>query len=243
MRRIVTIGGVTPPLNLDKIDREIINMTGKKNPKVLYVPTAGGDDLNYRNFFKGIYEGRLGCKYDELLLVTEEPSISEVREKILSSDIVYIDGGNQERLIRNLRKYKVDEVIKEAFDRNIVFAGKSAGSICWGKHYFVSDDPADFADEGFKNYTVVDCLGHFNYMICPHYNNEDYKRKHHFMMKHYDLVGIGIDNDCAIEFWDDKYRVISTRDDANAYKITKKKDKYMIEQLGKSTYFRSLDEL
>ncbi len=66
MGKIVAIGGVTPPLTLDLIDREIIGLTEKKNPKVLYLPTAGGDDLDYCNFFKSIYEDKFGCEVDLL---------------------------------------------------------------------------------------------------------------------------------------------------------------------------------
>ena len=58
MGKMVLIGGVTPPLTLDLIDKEIIRLTKKKNPKILYVPTAGGDDPGYCTFFKSIYEGK-----------------------------------------------------------------------------------------------------------------------------------------------------------------------------------------
>lgn len=54
MGKIVAIGGVTPPLTIDSIDEEIIRLTKKKNPKILYVPTAGGDDPNYCKLFKRI---------------------------------------------------------------------------------------------------------------------------------------------------------------------------------------------
>jgi dipeptidase E len=58
MGKIVGIGGVTPPSTLDLIDEEIIRLTKKKNPKVLYIPTAGGDNLDYCKLFKSIKERR-----------------------------------------------------------------------------------------------------------------------------------------------------------------------------------------
>jgi dipeptidase E len=196
MGKIVAIGGVTPPLTLDRIDEEIIRLTGRKNPKVLYIPTAGGDDLRYCEFFKGIYEGRFGCKMDVLFLVRETPTEDEIKEKIFSSDIIYIDGGSQSRLISYFRRFKVDEFLKEAYKKDIVFAGKSAGAICWGKHYFDNESAEDFLVNGFDDYKEIVCLGFLNFIICPHYNMPGYKEKHIAMIKPYNYVGIGIDNDC-----------------------------------------------
>ena len=94
MGKIVAIGGVTPPLTLDLIDEEIIRLTGRKNPKVLYVPTAGGDNLDYCEFFKGIYEGRFGCDVDVLFLVIN--GNGEVTHKNNTNrGIILIDANNQ----------------------------------------------------------------------------------------------------------------------------------------------------
>jgi hypothetical protein len=93
MGKIVTIGEVNPPSSLDLIDKEIIKLTNKKYPKILYVPTAGGDNLGYCDFYREIYEGRFGCEMDVLFLINETPTEKEIREKIFSSDIIYVGGG------------------------------------------------------------------------------------------------------------------------------------------------------
>jgi len=46
--KIVAIGGVEIgrlgyPIETEEIDREIIRLSGKKHPKVLFIPTASGD--------------------------------------------------------------------------------------------------------------------------------------------------------------------------------------------------------
>jgi dipeptidase E len=243
MGKIVAIGGVTPPLTLDLIDEEIIRLTKKKNPKVLYVPTAGGDDLDYCKFFKGIYEGKFGCKVDVLFLVIETPTKNEIQEKVFSSDIVYVEGGSISRLIDYFNRFSMDKTLKEAYEKGIVLAGKSAGALCWGRCYFKSENTQDFKINGFNDYIEVECLKFLELIIWPHYNLEGYSEKLDAMIKTHDLGGIALDNNCAIEFVDKSYRIISTYDSANAYKIYKKETKINKEIILKSSDFRDINEL
>ncbi len=243
MGKFVAIGGVTPPLTLDLIDEEIIRLTNKKHPKVLYVPTAGGDSVKYCELYKSIYEGKFGCEFDVLFLINETPSEGEIREKVFSSDIIYIGGGSPARLMEYFRRFNLDNILKEASQRGIVLAGISAGALCFGKHYFEVDNTEEFITEGFSDYIKVDCLGFYEIIICPHYNLAGYSKKLDAMIKEYGLVGIAIDNDCAIEFVDNTYRLISTRENANAYRVYKSGDKIVREAIVKDFSFRCIDEL
>jgi len=56
-------------------------------------------------------------------------------------------------------------------------------------------------------------------------------------------VAIAIDNCCAIEILDDKYRIISSKSFANAYKVYWKGNKYYQEKIDKEKEFRLLSEL
>jgi dipeptidase E len=241
--KIVTIGGVTPPLSLDLIDEEIIRLTQKKNPKVLYLPTAGGDDLGYCDFFKSIYEGKFGCKVDVLFLIRETPTDDEIREKVFSSDIIYIEGGSISRLMATFKKFNLDKILKEAYEKEIVFAGKSAGAFCMAKYYFENDDVRDFKIDGFNDYIKVECLNFLDFIICPHYNLDGYSETMEAMIKEKDVIGIGIDNNCALEIIDGYYRVIATHDSANAYKVYKEGTSIKKEIITKDCNFRSIDKL
>jgi dipeptidase E len=243
MGKIVAIGGVTPPLTLDLIDEEIIRLTGKKNPKVLYIPTAGGDNLDYCEFFKGIYQGRFGCNVDVLFLVREAPTENEIREKVFSSDVVYVEGGSISRLMDYFKRFDMSEILKEAYDKGIVLAGKSAGALCFGSCYFESDNTEGFQNEGFKDYIEVECLKFLEFIICPHYNLKGYSEKMDAMIKTHGILGIALDNDCAIEFVGASYRIISTNDNANAYKIFKEEMNLNKQVIHKSTTFRDINEL
>src|SRR3989344_8149361 len=97
--KIVAIGGGEigrPGTNIEteEIDREIIRLSGKKHPKVLFLPTASGDNSGYCEVVQNYYGKKLGCKVGVLCLIKEKPLREEIRKNILGSDIVYVGGGN-----------------------------------------------------------------------------------------------------------------------------------------------------
>ena len=75
-------------------------------------------------------------------------------------------------------------------------------------------------------YINVKGLGFVKGIHCPHYNNQtlEKKRKDYFrlMIKKIGGMGIALDDDCAIAFIDDKFRVISARKNSNAHRVFKK---------------------
>ncbi len=75
----------------------------------------------------------MGCDTDVLDLLGVNPSRKELEEKILSSDLIYVSGGNTLKLMRRCRRLGVDKILKTAHDMGIVLAGLSAGAICWFK--------------------------------------------------------------------------------------------------------------
>lgn len=243
MGKIVGIGGVTPPLTLYLIDKEIIALTSKKNPKVLYVPTAGGDNLGYCDFFKSIYEGKFHCKVEVLFLVRETPTEDEIQEKVFTSDIIYVEGGDVLRLIDYFKKFNMHKILKEAYEREIVLAGKSAGALCWGKYFFAEDETENLKGDRGNDYIKVECLNFLDFVICPHYNLEGSTDIIEAMLNEQDVIGIGIDNDCAIEFVNNKYRVIATNINSNVYKVYKKGTEIQNEVIMKDCNFESINKL
>jgi dipeptidase E len=113
------------------IDRGIIRLSNKKNPKLLFVPTASSDSERYWKHVQEYFGDFLKCKTDVLFLVREQPSREQIRTKILSADIIYVGGGNTLQMMRLWRRLGVDKLLKAAYENGTVLAGISAGSICW----------------------------------------------------------------------------------------------------------------
>lgn len=92
------IGGVLPsgevlPKETVSIDKEILKLTGKKKPKLLFIPTASNDSEFYYSVIKD-YFAKLGARTDVLYLINKKQSKKSIEEKILSSDAIYVGGGN-----------------------------------------------------------------------------------------------------------------------------------------------------
>ena len=83
-----------------------------------------------------------------------------------------------------------------------------------------------------------------NALHCPHYDTEkERKPSLKKMMRKTYGVAIAIDNCCAIEVIDDKYRIISSKPRANAYKTFWKGDKYYEEVIKKEKELKPLKDL
>jgi dipeptidase E len=226
---------------LGPIDREIIRLTGKIHPKVLFIPTANEDNEHYYECFKNLYNKRLGCKTDALYLIREKPTKKEIAAKILGSDIIYVGGGNDLRMLKIWRKYGVDNILWKAQKRGIVLSGVSAGAVCWFK--YGNSDALKFSNE--KNPLIkLRGLNFVPLMICPHYDSEkDRKPSLRKMIKERGGVFLALENCTALEVIDKRYRVLSSSKDANIYRVYKKNGVIVEEEIPKTKEYRKLEEL
>jgi dipeptidase E len=144
------------------------------------------------------------------------------------------------------KKLGIDKLLKKAVDNGAVLSGLSAGSICWFK-YGISDSARFDKDDNKTNEAGlirVDGLDFINALHCPHYDVEkDRKESLKTMMKEQSVVGIAIDNCCALELVNDTYRIISSKDDANAYVVYWKGDDYIERLIPKNKEFKSAKEV
>jgi dipeptidase E len=234
-RAIVAIGGgEIRTRGTAAIDREIIRLSNKKNPKLLFIPTASSDSERYWKHVQEYFGEFLKCKTDVLFLIREQPSKEQIRRKILGADIIYVGGGNTLLMMRVWRRLGVDKLLMSAYENGTVLSGISAGSICW----FDSghSDSMSFYNPRKWKYINVRGLGLIRGIHCPHYNGmtRGVPRRKHFrdMIRKTGGTGIAIENNCAIEFIDGRlYRVISSKSYSRAYRLYKKGREVVAEQI------------
>jgi len=242
MGKIVAIGGggFGSKYNIVKISREIIEFSGKINPNLLFIPTASSDSQEYADQIKAHF-GQLNCNIDVLYLVKEKPYKEEIENKILKADIIYVGGGNTLKMMKLWRKLGVDKLLNTAYMNNKVLCGVSAGSICWFD--FGNSDSRKFKNPE-ADLIKVRGLGLINALHCPHYDSEtDRKESLKNMMKKVSGPAIALDDCCALQIHDDKYKIISSISGANAYKVYWKKDKFYHEAIEQKDEFELLEEL
>ena len=246
MIKIIAIGGGEIgrpgyPIETTNIDKEIIKLSGKKKPKVLFIPTASSDSKGYCDVFTKHFGTRLGCKVNILYLVNNRPSHKLICEAILNADIIYVGGGNTLKMMNIWRKLGLDEILFKAAERGIILSGLSAGSICWFK--YGNSDSRKFKNKN-AGLIKVSGLGMINALNCPHYDFEpERKADLKKMMQKTPGVALALDNCCALEVVDSKYKIISSKPIANAYKVYWKSGEYKKELIKKERYFKPLNLL
>lgn len=244
MGKIVAIGGgdLRKKSTLP-IDLEIIKLTGKTKPKFLFVPTASSDSPVYIDIMCKYYQ-ELGCETDVLLLLKANIDLAAITAQIKAADIIYVGGGNTLKMMRRWRKLGVDKLLIQAYQAGTVMCGVSAGSICWfaGGH----SDSLSFYHPDDWQYIRVTGLGLIPGTHCPHYDSDTLgvKRADSFqaMMSKRRDTGIAIDDNCAIIFIDDQYRVISINN-SQAYVLRKSSNQLEIKALPASKNWHKLSDL
>lgn len=217
LRKIIAIGGGDIRKNETlKIDQEIIRISAKTQPKILFIPSASLDSTTYITAIQD-YFAKLGCVIDTLCLISQSPSFEEIKTKISEADIIYVGGGNTLRMMNLWRKLNVDQLLQQAMTNGKVLCGISAGSICWF-------DAGNSDSRKFKNpeadYIKVTGLGFINALHCPHYDSESARKQSlKKMLKKYAGVAIALEDCVALQIVNNSYRILKNKPDAKAYKI------------------------
>lgn len=78
---VVIGGGEIRTKGTAAIDREIIRLSKRKNPKLLFIPTASSDSERYCQHVQEYFGKFLKCKTDALFLVKEQLSKEQIQTR------------------------------------------------------------------------------------------------------------------------------------------------------------------
>ena len=132
-RILATSGGFTATERGDQrvpagLFLEALRLTGKDRPRVLFVMTATGDNAAYLSLS---YQAMSGLSVDADHLALFAMPNQPVAEALGRADVVWVGGGSVANLLAVWRVHGVDDAMRDAWERGVVLAGVSAGSICW----------------------------------------------------------------------------------------------------------------
>lgn len=198
------------PIETIKIDKEIIRLSGKKIPNMLFIGTAMNETPSYFEAVKNHFSGRLGCNLSELKLLDDELSYKEISDKVLSADIVYVGGGDTIFLLDVWKEKGIDKLLKQAYEKGIILSGLSAGACCW----FDWADNFDYEDNDGFEAKLYPGIGLISGIATPHYEETPESEKE--IVK--DLLNkkggqdiFALDNCSAVIFEDGKPRFMSSQ--------------------------------
>jgi dipeptidase E len=224
MRKIFACGsGLTPPLL-----RYLATLTEKSSPRVCFLPTAVGDNPIYiNNWFERAVEAGIEPFVQRMFISSYEQK-QTFEEVLLSMDAIVVSGGNTLNMLAIWKAQGVDKILRTAWDRGIVLAGGSAGSLCWFEHGTTDSRPIEV--------TKVDCLGFIKGSHCPHYDSEPQRRPlyHSFIREKSFKAGYACDDQTGIYFEDNEVKqVVALREESNAYFVSEENGGVKEERLTK----------
>ncbi len=214
-RHIVAIGGADF-LAQDGalLDKVILPLTGKDRPRVCFLPTASADsEVMILRFYSAFHADR--CRATFLTLFNR--SVEDIRELLLSQDVIYVGGGNTANMLAVWRVQGVADVLREAWDAGIVLCGVSAGGLCW----FEGGVTDSF---GPRLAALNDGLGFLSGTFCPHYDGEPSRRPTYQRLVGEGMpAGYALDDGVALHYvGTDLVEVVSSRPTARAYRVEKR---------------------
>lgn len=210
------------------IDRFIVELSGRKSPKALFVPTASGDAPGYCETFEEVYGKELGCDTEHLLLASEPPGQEQIREMIMEADLVYVGGGNTLKMMKFWGELGVGQYLQEAGENGTVLSGLSAGGICW--HEWGHSDSESFSEGSDWDYTRVEGLGFCKRIFCPHLDAEDRHEPFSEMIQQYGITGIACENGAAVWYDGPTARVKSAQEGASVHVYEAAHDRIYVTQ-------------
>lgn len=164
VKTIFAYGG---DLNKDFL-RYVISLTKKAQPKICFLPTAGADNPYVISYW---YELCLDLPVKpsiQRMFINSSPGQKTFEENLLAMDAIVVGGGNTLNMIGIWKAQGIDTVLRKAYERGIVLAGGSAGSLCWFKNGLSDSRP--------QKLSIVECLGFIGASHCPHYSSEKSRR-------------------------------------------------------------------
>jgi dipeptidase E len=195
----------------DALDDFVVELTGKEHPRVLLIPTARGDNDAYIVDFYAAYGPRVEASHLKLFQ-TPPP---DLRNLVLGQDAIFVAGGSLANLLAVWRLHGLDAILREAWERGIVLAGSSAGSLCWFE--------AGVTDSFRAELDPIECLGFLPGSNCPHYDSQEQRRPvYRRLVADGFPPGLAADDEVGLLFRGTEFveAVTSRTDGAGAYHVS-----------------------
>jgi peptidase E len=138
-RQVFAFSGVLEPRPGERANRPLLEhvlaigaarrITGGP-VRLCYVPTAVGDDPAAVSAYQRVFGGRDDVVLSVLRLFPQ-PSVPDLREHLLTQDVVLVEGGSVVNLLAVWQAHGLPAVFRECWEAGVVLAGPSAGSLCW----------------------------------------------------------------------------------------------------------------
>ena len=215
LRQIVAFGGGGFSMESGNplLDDYVLGLAPRhpERPRVCFLPSASGDADHYIvRFYRAFPADR--CEASHISLFRREQGPQDLREHLLSQDLIYVGGGSVISLLGVWRAHGIDEILHEAWEAGVVLCGLSAGSLCWFREAVTGFHGEPRRVEG------LDLLPFSN---CVHYEpGSDRRLAYHEFIRAGMRSGYAAEDGAALHFVGTELsRVIASRPHARGYRL------------------------
>ena len=222
-RQIIAIGGGgfgrNPGIGI--IEKYILEQSKKEMPNICFIPTATGDDESYKVSYYATFS-KLNCNPTHLDFFKRTPNLEKI---IMKNDIIFVGGGNTKSMLAVWRDWRLDIILKEAYESGVIMSGVSAGAICWFQR--------GITDSWANKLNIIDCLSFTKGNCCPHYDEEAERKPSlsNFILNEQINECFAIEGGCALHIKNDAvFKAVSFKEEKNSF-LVKKEDEKIIENV------------
>jgi dipeptidase E len=214
-RRILALGGhdFDRRAGNDAICDLIVELADSPRPKVCLLPTASGDPEDQIARFRRAFGDR-DCVPSVISLFRLSENPVDLRDELLSQDVIYAGGGSMVNLIAVWRAHGLDKILGECWREGILICGQSAGAMCWFQGGITSSQGEP---------SVADGLGLLPGSACVHYLTEPVRRRRFLRAISASELepGLGLEDQTGALFEDERLaETITARDGAGVWEVT-----------------------
>lgn len=208
-------GGFSMEKDGSLLDDYALSLTGKRNPRVCFLPTASGDADHYVVRFYRRFA--TCCQASHISLFRRDQGTGGVEDDLgshlMRQDLIYVGGGNVVSMLGAWRAHGLHQVLRQAWRSGVVMCGPSAGSLCW-----FAESVSAFHGASSKR---VQGLGLLPCSNCVHYDAEPVRRTdYHRYVREGMRPGFAAEDGVALHFEGTKLaRAVSSRANGRAYRV------------------------
>jgi len=195
--------------------RFIIRLTKKNNPRICFLPTGSGDSPETIVAWYTLCEDLPMRAFVQKMFIASYTEPKTFEENLLGMDAIVVGGGNTLNMMAIWKAQGIDTVLKKAFNKGIILAGGSAGSLCWFQGGTTDSRP--------RSLSIVKCMGFIQTSHCPHYHSEPLRKPLYFdnILSGRLSPGYAIDDKAGIVFENERYvKTVAIDDKSNAYYVS-----------------------
>lgn len=152
-----------------QLDRGFVDLIGKKNPVVTFIPSSSYlSDQEFKVFVRHYSRYKI-TKFIHFPI--DMPFDRIMFQEVMRSDAIHMGGGNTFYFLNSLRKAKLLKDLKIFVERGGVLTGLSAGAIMMTENIEMAAYPEFDRDENIVGLKNLSALNLVDFAFFPHFKN------------------------------------------------------------------------